>query len=547
MNVLVRSKRGERTRRTRQGPSHHVEGHLSVVTRTPAPEPAETRRGAEQRSADQRPGDVLLPVRLRVRSPGVDLGALPALRRHAGLVTGRALRHLGRRATVADGDGGCPCSPDTGRRDPRRRRRRAPQRSRSQPRASMGSRRRTERVDRLKQIRMVVVAVACSWARCRCRPPRWPRAPFPPASSICTSRAGPYKITPGANLILLDTNQVPKPTEDGYMVRLAPNLHYAKPDGNCCGAIPRVDVIHLHHGVWLSNGADGAGEGNGTPAGFYPVHGRGRGEDDLPASQGLRVSDRRQGLLGPQLHDPQPDLAAQPRSTSPTTSTSSRPTRPRRRESSPSTRSGWTSSPTTSIPCSTSTATAAVTACSPSRTWRKTRTARARRCNMFTVDHPGTLIGTAGHVHPGGLYDELDAIRPDAHPQPRRAPRAPSPTRCGCSAPTPITGTSAGPISWDMAMKATAPDWRARVNAGDQLRISTTYETTPRVLVRVDGDHGRVGGVGRHQRRRPVRPQARPERPRDPRPPGRERPPRRRASRSASTSRSSRRASRTRS
>jgi hypothetical protein len=30
MNVLVRSKRGERTGRSRQGPSHRVEGHLNV-------------------------------------------------------------------------------------------------------------------------------------------------------------------------------------------------------------------------------------------------------------------------------------------------------------------------------------------------------------------------------------------------------------------------------------------------------------------------------------------------------------------------------------
>ena len=34
-----------------------------------------------------------------------------------------------------------------------------------------------------------------------------------------------------------------------------------------------------------------------------------------------------------------------------------------------------------------------------------------------------------------------------------------------------------GPISWDMAMTATAPDWRPHLNAGDTLRISATYET----------------------------------------------------------------------
>ena len=82
-------------------------------------------------------------------------------------------------------------------------------------------------------------------------------------------QAGPYLVTPGANLILLQANQVPKPAQDGFMVRMAPNLHYARPGGKCCGTIPRVDVIHLHHGVWLSNGPAGQGEGNG-PSGFYP-------------------------------------------------------------------------------------------------------------------------------------------------------------------------------------------------------------------------------------------------------------------------------------
>ncbi len=80
--------------------------------------------------------------------------------------------------------------------------------------------------------------------------------------------AGPYLVTPGANLILLDTNKVAKPNQDGYMVRMAPNLRYAGMGGICCGAVPRVDVIHLHHGVWLSTGQAGLGEGNGF--GVYP-------------------------------------------------------------------------------------------------------------------------------------------------------------------------------------------------------------------------------------------------------------------------------------
>src|SRR5947209_9633343 len=39
--------------------------------------------------------------------------------------------------------------------------------------------------------------------------------------------AGPYLVRSGANSILLDSQSVPKPRVDGYMIRMAPNLHYA--------------------------------------------------------------------------------------------------------------------------------------------------------------------------------------------------------------------------------------------------------------------------------------------------------------------------------
>src|ERR1700736_5903046 len=99
-------------------------------------------------------------------------------------------------------------------------------------------------------------------------------APSAAASSSCCIEhlhfaAGPYVVTPGANLILLQWNKVPKPTQDGYMIRVAPNLRYAK-RGHCCGAIPPVSFIHLHHGVWLSNGTAGEGAGISAYGGFYP-------------------------------------------------------------------------------------------------------------------------------------------------------------------------------------------------------------------------------------------------------------------------------------
>ena len=116
-------------------------------------------------------------------------------------------------------------------------------------------------------------------------------------------KAGPYKIVPGANQILTDYNGVPKPTEDGYITRIAPNLRYAKPDGSCCGAIPRVDVIHLHHGVWLSNGA--AGNGDHGFSGFYPFFAAGEEKTifSQPPGYGYPVGRKDSWVLNYMIHD----------------------------------------------------------------------------------------------------------------------------------------------------------------------------------------------------------------------------------------------------
>jgi plastocyanin len=96
--------------------------------------------------------------------------------------------------------------------------------------------------------------------------------------------------------------------------------------------------------------------------------------------------------------------------------------------------------------------------------------------NQFTVDHPGVLVGTAAHVHPGGLYGELDITRPGAH---RRggALRGIAPNSVRLFRSNAHYWDPRGPISWDMAMQGTAPDWRPRVRTGDTLSVSATYET----------------------------------------------------------------------
>src|SRR3954468_24622799 len=61
-------------------------------------------------------------------------------------------------------------------------------------------------------------------------------------------RYGPIQITPGQNTIVFKPNIQLKPKVPGYITRFQPNLTYTD------GKIPPVDVVHLHHGVWMMNG-----------------------------------------------------------------------------------------------------------------------------------------------------------------------------------------------------------------------------------------------------------------------------------------------------
>ena len=94
-------------------------------------------------------------------------------------------------------------------------------------------------------------------------------APAAAHAETLTYRFGPIHVSPGQNTIELAGNDL-KPPADGWITGFKPNLTYAN------GAVPRVDVVHLHHGVWLSN---------------YRAAVRGRrGEDDPALAARLRLA-----------------------------------------------------------------------------------------------------------------------------------------------------------------------------------------------------------------------------------------------------------------
>jgi hypothetical protein len=287
--------------------------------------------------------------------------------------------------------------------------------------------------------------------------------------------AGPYTITPGANLILVDKHSIPKPTVDGYMTRFAPNLHYALKNGKCCGAIPRVDIIHLHHGVWLSNGKAGEGEGNSAYGSFYPFMAAGEEKTiyTLPEGYGYPIGAKDTWLLNYMIHDLTDrgakvyvtyDIDFVPTDT---------PLGQRMKAAHPI----WMDVrdheiyPVFDVHRHSG------------HNGKFTYPDMAHKpygngppLNVFTVDHAGALLGTAGHLHPGGLYDELDLIRNGATPS-GGAIKGTVPHSVRLFRSMAHYFDKRGPISWDMAMTATDKDWRPEVQAGDKLRISTTYET----------------------------------------------------------------------
>jgi plastocyanin len=231
----------------------------------------------------------------------------------------------------------------------------------------------------------------------------------------------------------------------GYITRFKPNLIYSD-----SRKVPRVDVIHLHHGVWLING--------------YPTMAAGEEKTILnfPHGYGFHVTPNDHWLLNYMLHN----LTPTPTKVTLTYDVDFVP------DSAP--------------------AAAGITAARPlwldvsglkpypvfdavrgmGKNGRYTfpdqaRTKAQKRDIGFAHSQRAwenmTLIGTAGHLHPGGLHNDLEVARAG---QRRLLFRS----KAKYFEP-------AGAVSWDVSMTATKPSWRVEVKKGDVLSTHVTYDT----------------------------------------------------------------------
>jgi hypothetical protein len=291
--------------------------------------------------------------------------------------------------------------------------------------------------------------------------------------------AGPYSVIPGANLILTQFNKVPKPNVDGFMIRMAPNLRYALPDGKCCGAVPLTKNIHLHHGVWLSDGTAGEGEGNqygSSSFGFYPFMASGEEKTiiEFPKGFGYPIAAKDHWVLNYMIHN----LTNRPSkvyitynlefvpATSPLASTIT-PVHPI-----------WMDVQDHHIyPVFNVRQGSGVKGKFTYPNMAHDPYGSGAPLNKFTVDHAGVLIGTAGHVHPGGLWTELDLARPGVKPSPGILRGSNAPNSVDLFRSYAHYFDKRGPVSWDVAMGTTNADWRPVVQPGDVLSVSATYDS----------------------------------------------------------------------
>jgi plastocyanin len=262
---------------------------------------------------------------------------------------------------------------------------------------------------------------------------------------------GPLHINPGQNIIQFSGSQVPKPNEDGWITSIKPNI--LLPDGK----VPPVDIIHLHHAVWLNLSRSDA-TSSGLPERFFAA-----GEEktylSLPTGYGYPVKKTDFWLLNYMIHD----LVSSPFDVRITYDITFVPAS-----------SGkqlydviplWmdvqngSSYPVFDVHRGSGTG---GTFTYPDQASNPYGGGPAK--NTFTMPTGGTLVWTAGHLHPGGLYTDLyvDRGAQTAHVFRSNAKYY----------------EKAGPVSGDVSLGATTNKWKVKVNPGDTLRVSATYDSS---------------------------------------------------------------------
>ena len=275
---------------------------------------------------------------------------------------------------------------------------------------------------------------------------------FPPGTQHLHFEFGPVAVQPGQNSIDFSKGHIPKPDSDGWVLRMSANLRRED------GTIPPVDVIHLHHGVWL-NASRHDSTFPSFPERFFAA-GEEKTTTEFPPGYGYEFHETDRWVLNYMLHN----LTSDPEKIWLTYDLDFLPASEPAAANIVAARPVWldvqngSRYPVFDVIKGTGTG--------GTFTYPDQATdpyAGGPQKNTWTVGTDGVLVGTGGHLHPGGLHDDLWL---DRNGQTARLFQSEA-----------KYFEPAGAVSWDVAMTVTNPDWLVAVHKGDTLRISSTYDS----------------------------------------------------------------------
>jgi plastocyanin len=284
-----------------------------------------------------------------------------------------------------------------------------------------------------------------------------------PGATRIHLESGPYPITPGQNNIQI-TRTIPQPKQDGWIVGIKTNLRLSD------GSIPAVDVIHLHHGVWLNLAAKDA-TSPGLPERFFAA-GEEKTRFVLPEGYGYQYKTTDHWLLNYMLHNqlskPDQVWVTYDIDLIPASSAAAKNIKPAIPV--------WMDVQNGSVYPVFDVAQNSGTNGTFTYPDQAKRPYAGQPLNEWKVPFNGTLLATAGHLHPGGLHDDLWLQRTGATALKDHGKEGATDT-AHLFTSVATYYEPAGPVSWDVAMSATQPDWKVAVKKGDVLSTNTTYDS----------------------------------------------------------------------
>ena len=288
---------------------------------------------------------------------------------------------------------------------------------------------------------------------------------------------GPILVKPGQNDVLIGPVTIEKPNQDGYITRFKPDLV------NQNGEVPNVEEVHLHHGTWLA-----LTENYGNSAFF--AAGEEKTIAPFPKGYGMPIKRTDQWQLLYMVHS----AVQQPMATYITyeidfvtkadgDSLGMKPAMPvwldvqsgaypvfnvQRKYGGPDGECTWPKEQ-----------------CADHNSFGKKEVGQGQPGNGIGRDYtydPGdfrdfpagagaTIIGLGGHLHPGGLQNEVDIVRGE---QKQRIYNG-IPSYWGREDRTRPDGPA---TSWDFSIRVSGlPKYGVHIKPGDKLRSNATYDT----------------------------------------------------------------------